>query len=89
MSINKHLARAPTGSDISRTTEYPSITRIQSIYNPLCTFVLEKEKTYQQQYGDLYFLRLALLKPAVDAIAEDGWEGFQVGSTLRCSGSDG
>jgi DNA polymerase delta subunit 2 len=46
--------------------------------------VLEKEKHYQQQYGDMYFLRLTKLKPAVEKIAEEAWDGFQIASeTVR------
>ena len=33
---------------------------------------------YQQQYGDMYFLRLAKLKPAVEEIAAEAWEGCEV-----------
>ena len=36
------------------------------------------EKHYQQQFGDMYFLRLAKLKPAVEQIAADAWEDLQV-----------
>jgi DNA polymerase delta subunit 2 len=46
--------------------------------------VLEKEKHYQQQYGDMYFLRLTKLKPVVEIIAEEAWDGFQIaGETVR------
>lgn len=31
------------------------------------------DRHYQQQYGDMYFLRLAKLKPAVEKIAMDAW----------------
>ncbi|KAI9818080.1 MAG: hypothetical protein M1827_000705 [Pycnora praestabilis] len=59
---------------------YPLIHRHTSVYNPLRTFDLLKgdQKHYQQQYGDMYFLRLAKLKPAVEEIASDAWEGFQI-----------
>lgn len=55
--------------------EYPTIERHPSIYHPLQTFVLSKgdQKHYQQQYGDMYFLRLAKLKPAVEEIAAEAW----------------
>lgn len=31
-----------------------------------------------QQFGDMYFLRLAKLKPVVEAIAADAWEEFEI-----------
>jgi DNA polymerase delta subunit 2 len=55
-----------------------AIERLQSSYAPLHTFELEKEKHYQQQYGDMYFLRLTKLKPVVEKIAAEAWDGFQV-----------
>lgn len=47
---------------------------------PLRNFDLARgeDKHYQQQYGDMYFLRLAKLKPAVEQIASEAWEGYQV-----------
>lgn len=50
---------------------------------------------YQQQYADIYFLRLARLKPTVAEIAVAAWEGFNVckcyflhlfGTLAFCSG---
>ncbi|MCJ1261406.1 hypothetical protein MMC22_001270 [Lobaria immixta] len=66
--------------------EYPPIERHASFYNPLRTFDLAKgdQKHYQQQYADLYFLRLAKLKPAVEEIAEQSWREFEIaGETVR------
>jgi len=37
------------------------------------------QKHYQQQYGDMYFLRLAKLKPAVEELAAEAWAGLEVG----------
>ncbi|EKD14095.1 uncharacterized protein L3040_007904 [Drepanopeziza brunnea f. sp. 'multigermtubi'] len=68
------LLRAP-----SNTSTYTSLTRRPSAYKPLLTYALEKEKHYQQQYADMYFLRLAKLKPAVEAIAAEAWDGFCIG----------
>ncbi|RDW68440.1 hypothetical protein BP5796_09097 [Coleophoma crateriformis] len=63
---------------------YSSLSRQSSSYKPLHTFTLEKEKHYQQQYADMYFLRLAKLKPAVEQVAVEAWEGFQIaGETVR------
>lgn len=44
------------------------------------TFDLPKggEKHYQQQYADMYFLRLAQLKEAVKQRAEEAWGDFTV-----------
>ncbi|KAL3428292.1 DNA polymerase alpha/epsilon subunit B [Phlyctema vagabunda] len=63
---------------------YTSAERQPSAYKSYNTFVLDKEKHYQQQYGDMYFLRLAKLKPAVESIATEAWDGFQMaGETVR------
>ncbi|MCJ1415017.1 hypothetical protein MMC32_001347 [Xylographa parallela] len=61
--------------------EYSPLERLPSYYNPLHTFDLAKgdQKHYQQQYADIYFLRLAMLKPAVKQAAEAAWEDFEVG----------
>ena len=61
--------------------EYPIIERQPSYYNPLQTFYLAKgdQKHYQQQYGDMYFLRLAKLKPVVEEIAAEAWGDLTVG----------
>lgn len=60
--------------------ELDAITRVPSHYNSLDTFRLGsgQDRHYQQQYGDMYFLRLAKLKPAVEEIAVEAWEGFSV-----------
>ncbi|KNG90813.1 DNA polymerase delta subunit 2 [Aspergillus nomiae NRRL 13137] len=60
--------------------EYAPVYRSSSSYNPLHTFQLPsgQERHYQQQYGDMYFLRLAKLKPAVEEIAVETWEGFSI-----------
>ncbi|KAL9597796.1 MAG: hypothetical protein Q9219_004923 [cf. Caloplaca sp. 3 TL-2023] len=66
--------------------EYPILERLPSSYNPLHTFNLAKGelKQYQQQYGDMYFLRLVKLKPAVEAIADEEWKDFEIaGETVH------
>jgi DNA polymerase delta subunit 2 len=69
---------------IYRDEKYPLLERQSSSYKPLSTFALEKEKHYQQQYGDMYFLRLTKLKPAVEGIAAEAWDGFQIaGETVQ------
>jgi DNA polymerase delta subunit 2 len=56
------------------------LTRNASEYSPLQTFVLPKgtDKHYAQQFADMYFLRLAQLKKAVKAKAQDAWKDFEV-----------
>jgi DNA polymerase delta subunit 2 len=69
---------------IYRDEKYPLLERQSSSYKPLSTFALEKEKHYHQQYGDMYFLRLTKLKPAVEGIAAEAWDGFQIaGETVQ------
>ncbi|RAK80648.1 DNA-directed DNA polymerase delta subunit POL31 [Aspergillus fijiensis CBS 313.89] len=60
--------------------EFEPVYRELSFYNPLDTFRLPsgQDRHYQQQYGDMYFLRLAKLKPAVEEIAVEAWEGFSI-----------
>ncbi|KAG9812323.1 hypothetical protein KCU63_g20547, partial [Aureobasidium melanogenum] len=50
--------------------EYQTLERTASSYNPLRSFHLAKgeQKHYQQQYADMYFARLAVLKPVVERI---------------------
>jgi len=67
-----------------RDEVYSSIKRHPSHYNPLHSFRLAKgdQKHYQQQYGDMYFLRLAMLKPAVEEIAAEAWDSHEVHSAV-------
>lgn len=60
--------------------EYEEVQRVPSHYKPLDTFKLPAGtgRQYQQQYGDMYFLRLARLKPAVESLAATAWDGFSV-----------
>lgn len=60
--------------------EQEPIYRTPSHYNPRHTFHLPAgtARHYQQQYGDMYFLRLAKLKPSVEQVANDAWEGLVV-----------
>ncbi|KAL1985228.1 hypothetical protein VTN96DRAFT_8144 [Rasamsonia emersonii] len=61
-------------------TEYPPQYRAASFYSPLHTFQLPRadNRHYQQQYGDMYFLRLARLKPAAEQVAKEAWDGFSI-----------
>ncbi len=65
---------------LSSDRKYSISTRATTSYCPLHNFELAKgeAKHYQQQYGDMYFLRLAKLKPAVEEIAAEAWEGCEV-----------
>jgi DNA polymerase delta subunit 2 len=60
--------------------EYPTMERKQSIYNPLPTYTLPRgeAKHYQQQFADMYFARLAMLKPAVKSVATEAFSGFEI-----------
>ena len=72
-------------SPASSDEAYPTIKRLNSSYNPLDTFALPRgdDKQYRQQYGDMYFLRLAMLKPAVEQLAAEAWGEMEVLSTLH------
>jgi DNA polymerase delta subunit 2 len=55
------------------------LERSESHYKPLDTFALPKDRQYQQQFADIYFLRLTKIKPAVEAVASAAWEGTILG----------
>ncbi|KAL1974299.1 hypothetical protein VTN31DRAFT_4503 [Thermomyces dupontii] len=73
-SPKERFLRPPTNS------EFPPHNRAESSYDPLHTFRLPTANTrqYQQQYSDLYFLRLTKLKPAVVKVAQEAWDGFSI-----------
>ncbi|KAL2698840.1 hypothetical protein AAEP93_010228 [Penicillium crustosum] len=58
--------------------EQEPVYRTPSHYNPRLTFHLPAGagRHYQQQYDDMYFLRLAKLKPSVEQVAMDAWDGL-------------
>ncbi|KAJ5142909.1 DNA polymerase alpha/epsilon subunit B [Penicillium bovifimosum] len=58
--------------------EQEPVYRAPSHYNPRSTFNLPSGagRHYQQQYGDMYFMRLARLKPSVEQVATDAWDGL-------------
>ncbi|KAM5342587.1 hypothetical protein ACJ41O_013553 [Fusarium nematophilum] len=59
-------------------------SRTASSYKPMQSFALDKQRSYKQQYGDMYFLRLTKIKPAVDKVAESAWSGTVIaGETAR------
>ncbi|KAK5993290.1 DNA polymerase delta small subunit [Cladobotryum mycophilum] len=61
--IRDSLLQAPSDSP------YTIPSRAESAYKPLQSFALEKQRSYKQQYGDMYFLRLTKIRPAVEEIA--------------------
>ncbi|KAK2748325.1 hypothetical protein FQN57_000983 [Myotisia sp. PD_48] len=60
--------------------DHEPIYRESSAYNPLSTFRLPPGgvRHYKQQYADMYFLRLARLKPVVAEIAKAAWDGYNL-----------
>ncbi|EHK96842.1 putative DNA polymerase subunit delta-2 [Glarea lozoyensis 74030] len=71
-----NLLRGPSN------TSHPALTRSTTSYIPHHNFSLAKEKQYQQQFADMYFYRLAILKPAVEKVAGEAWDGFQIGQDV-------
>ncbi|KJZ80572.1 hypothetical protein HIM_00422 [Hirsutella minnesotensis 3608] len=70
-----------TGSLLQEPGHVPqqAPNRATSSYKPLHSFALDKQRSYKQQYGDMYFLRLTKIKPAADAAANAAWEGTVIG----------
>jgi hypothetical protein len=78
-TIDYHQQSA--GIDLTcRSEEYTTLERNISSYNPLRSFHLPRgdQKHYKQQYADMYFARLAMLKPTVERNASEAWDGFEV-----------
>lgn len=83
---------APHTANSTSDNAFPILDRVPSSYNPLSTFILPKgeDRHYTQQFADMYFARLARVKPAVEQIAEEAWEGFEVCNPRICTeGSQG
>ncbi|EME39108.1 hypothetical protein DOTSEDRAFT_159262 [Dothistroma septosporum NZE10] len=58
---------------------HQTLERTQCTYNPLYTYSLPaSQKHYQQQYADMYFTRLAQLKPAVEQIASEAFGDVEI-----------
>ncbi|KAK3685948.1 DNA polymerase alpha/epsilon subunit B-domain-containing protein [Podospora appendiculata] len=70
---NAGLLQKPSGA----TPEV--LERSESHYKPLTSFNLGKDLQYQQQFADIYFLRLTKIKPAVEEIASVAWDGTIIG----------
>jgi DNA polymerase delta subunit 2 len=60
--------------------EFPIPLRAHSSYSSLSTFVLPKasDRKYSTQYADLYFVRLALLKRALEDNAKAAWKDTEI-----------
>lgn len=71
----KQYVYLPAYSDTAHQVQ----TRSASAYKPLQSFALDKQRSYKQQYGDMYFLRLTKIKPAVDKVADAAWTGTSIG----------
>jgi DNA polymerase delta subunit 2 len=63
-----------------RQDAFTPYVRAASSYRPLKTFDLPKgeQKHYTQQFADMYFLRLAMLKPDIETIASEAWNDFEL-----------
>ncbi|KAL1894686.1 DNA polymerase delta small subunit Cdc1 [Sporothrix stenoceras] len=74
------LASFIVHTDLSPSSpDEPLPERVQTAYVPLHRFDLQNSRQYQQQFADMYFLRLAKIKPAVDAVASDVFDDVVVG----------
>ena len=75
MGVPGEFLQKPTKDE-----KFTQLNRTLSSYNPLHSYRLPygESKQYAQQYGDMYFLRLAKLKPIVEAIATNEWEDFEI-----------
>ena len=93
---NKHYRKSSTWSKVglsfdqlqtalnaSSDETYEALERAPSQYLPHNTYELAKGdlRHYQQQYVDMYFLRLAKLKPIVEEVAQEAWADIEVGQT--------
>ncbi|KAL8342549.1 hypothetical protein RB601_004895 [Gaeumannomyces tritici] len=56
-----------------------ALERLLSSYKPLDSFVLPKNRQYKQQYGDMYFLRLTMVRPAVEQVASAAFGDVIIG----------
>ena len=64
---------------IRRGEPEDELERAPSNYKPMHSFRLDKDKPYKQQFADMYFLRLTKIKPAVEQLAFDAWDGKVIG----------
>lgn len=78
MSSRSVLSAARMLTRLSEDSDEDDVERVQSSYKSLSTFHLEKNRGYQQQFGDMYFIRLTKIKPAVEQIAAAAFEEFRI-----------
>jgi len=64
------------------SADHATLHRTPSHYTPLDTYKLPpgSDRHYQNQYADMYFARLAQLKPAVEQIAKESFDNFELGN---------
>ncbi|KFH47358.1 DNA polymerase subunit delta-like protein [Hapsidospora chrysogenum ATCC 11550] len=73
--VAENLLHGPSVTSDSSDSSHPAQSRPASDYKPLHTYDLDKARSYKQQYGDMYFLRLTKIKPAVEEAASAAWDG--------------
>ncbi|KAK9319682.1 DNA polymerase alpha/epsilon subunit B-domain-containing protein [Lipomyces orientalis] len=75
---SNYLLSDPREDESLPVFERPASSRaLISKYNN--DFLLKNtEKSYEQQYASLYFLRLTVLKPRVSTIAAEAWNGMSI-----------
>ncbi|XXG99775.1 hypothetical protein Hte_006116 [Hypoxylon texense] len=71
--IPGNLLRAPSGKPEDE------LERVSSTYKPLHSFKLDSDRSYKQQFADMYFLRLTKIKPAVEQLASAAWDDTVIG----------
>ena len=70
--------KKPCTNQRARGKSEGELQRTASTYKPLHSFSLNKEKPYQQQFADMYFLRLTKIKPVVERIASEAWSDTMI-----------
>ena len=75
MASTEGLLRASDRND-----KFGERKRAPTTYNPLYDYRLSRggTKQYQQQFGDMYFLRLSKLRKPIRKIAEEEWSDFEI-----------
>ena len=78
--VGQSFDQLQTALNASSDETYEAFERVPSQYLPHNTYELAKGdlRHYQQQYVDMYFLRLAKLKPIVEEVAQEAWADIEV-----------
>ncbi|KAI2633828.1 DNA polymerase alpha/epsilon subunit B-domain-containing protein [Xylaria nigripes] len=71
--IRGNMLRRPTGA------AEDEIERAASDYYSFDSFTLRRDRSYQQQFADMYFLRLTKIKPALEQRALEAWSEIKIG----------